>query len=253
MSFITKRRLASLVPASAILATAVVATAPGATLAAETCQPTGFVRDGINLTAARMGGTVTGTVNAAGCNIAVYIDATHPGSVTNADISGTDYYGVVVNGVAANVTGSKVHRIGDSPFDGMQHGNAILYINGASGTISGNSVYDFQKNGITVSGKDANNNVISKPTTSASVTNNTVTGEGPIDYIAQNGIQISFGASATVNKNVVSGFWYTPVTDEACGLLLYQAGRVNVQNNTISPLTNETPIYPDAGSGHIKP
>ena len=72
------------------------------------------------------------------------------------------------------MTGSKVHHIGDNPygvpaFSGNQHGNAILYINGASGTISGNQVSKFQKNGITVTGKDADNVEVSKPTTSASV------------------------------------------------------------------------------------
>ena len=34
----------------------------------------------------------------------------------------------------------------------MQRGRAIVYINGASGTISGNKVYDFQKSGIEVNG-----------------------------------------------------------------------------------------------------
>ena len=88
MSFITKRRLASLASASALVATMAVASMPAATLAATTCTPTGFIRDSINLTAARIGGTVTGTLDATGCDIGVYIDAAHPGSVTNADISG---------------------------------------------------------------------------------------------------------------------------------------------------------------------
>ncbi len=37
-----------------------------------TCMPTGFVRDGVDLTAARIGGDVTGPVDATGCNIGVY-------------------------------------------------------------------------------------------------------------------------------------------------------------------------------------
>ena len=42
---------------------------------AQTCTPTGFYRDGINMTAAVIDPTtkVTGTVNAKGCNIGVYI------------------------------------------------------------------------------------------------------------------------------------------------------------------------------------
>jgi hypothetical protein len=251
VSFITKRRLASLVSASAVVATMAVAAAPAAAFAAESCTSTGFVRDGIDLTAARIGGDITGPLDASGCNIGVYLDSAHPGSVKNADISKANYYGVVVNGVAATVTGSKVHDIGEKPLNGTQHGNAILYINGASGTISGNTVSHFQKNGITVSGKDANNSEVTNPTTSASVTNNTVIGEGDIAYIAQNGIQISFGASATVVKNTVSSINDTDPDWDACGLLLWQAGRVNVQNNNISG--NEKNIYTyGVTTGHVK-
>ncbi len=48
-----------------------------------------------------------------GYDIAVYFRPGHSGSVTNADISGAKYYGVVVDGANVNVTGSKVHDIGD--------------------------------------------------------------------------------------------------------------------------------------------
>ena len=40
--------------------------------ASATCTPTGFFRDGINLTAAQIGGSVTGTLDATGCNIGAY-------------------------------------------------------------------------------------------------------------------------------------------------------------------------------------
>jgi hypothetical protein len=65
------------------------------------------------------------------------------------------------------------------------------------------------------------------------VSNNVVTGEGPISYIAQNGIQISYGASATVKGNTISGDNYTPTSYVACGLLIYQAGGVNASSNTL--------------------
>ena len=154
-----------------------------------------------------------------------------------ADISGAKYFGVVADGAKVNVTGSKVHDIGDTDplLYGMQRGRAIVYINGASGTISGNKVYDFQKSGIEVSGGAVDGgSVRASNTTSASVTNNVVTGWGPTDYIAQNGIVIRTGANATVNKNTVSNFNYTPDGTEATGVLLFEAGRVNVQNNKIS-------------------
>ena len=234
MSFITKARLVSLVSASAIVGTMAVAAVPASAMAASpACTATGFSRDGIDLTAAAIGGSVTGELDATGCDIGVY----NPTSVTNADIHGARYYGVVVNGGNVNTTGSKVHQIGEQPFDGTQHGRAILYINGASGTIRGNKVYDFQKNGIEVRGVTADASAPSSSKTSATIRNNVVTGQGHIDYIAQNGIVILGNASATVKNNTVSGLWYTgPADAYATGLLNVDvaAGEVTLSGNTFA-------------------
>jgi hypothetical protein len=201
--------------------------------AAATCQQTGFVRDGIDLTAAQIGGDVTTPLDATGCNIGVYYDATHTGSVTGADISGANYFGVLVNGASVNVTDSAVHDIGEVPLNGAQHGNAVVYLGGASGTIRNNIVSSYQKNGITVSGDGS----------SASVLVNVVTGEGPITYIAQNGIQISFGATAKVTGNTVTGNDYTPSKVTACGLLIYKAGGVSASKNGVSSLKADNNIH----------
>ncbi len=87
---------------------------------------------------------------------------------------------------------------------------------------SGNTIRDYQKTGIV-----ANGHVL------ATIINNTVTGAGPINYIAQNGIQVGFGGSATIKGNTVSGNWYTPVSDVACGVLLFQANGVKASSNTL--------------------
>jgi hypothetical protein len=197
------------------------------------CTPTGFFRDGIDLTAAQIGGDVTGELDATGCNIGVYYDGTHTGNVTDADIHGANYFGVVVNGAAANVTHSAVHDIGEVPFNGAQHGNAVVYLGGATGTISDSQVYRYQKNGITV--RDDGSSV--------SVLRNTVTGQGPVAYIAQNGIQISFGGSAEVIGNEVSLNAYTPDKVTACGLLIYKAGGVSASKNGVSSLKAENDIH----------
>lgn len=183
------------------------------------CTATGFWRDGINLTAAKIGGDVTGTLDAVGCNIGAY----NPTSVTGAEIFGANYFGIVANGVALNVTNSTIMNIGEVPFNGAQHGNAVVYLNGATGTISGTTVSDYQKNGITV--RDAG--------TAVTVLNNVVTGEGPVAYIAQNGIQISYGATATLKGNTVSGNDYTPKDWLACGVLYYQASGVKASDNDV--------------------
>ena len=237
MIAISTRSLVSLASASALIATMAVAAVPASAMASA-CAPTGFIRDGIDLTAAQIDGSVTGELDATGCDIAVY----NPTSVTNADVHGARYFGVVVNGEAnVNTTNSTVREIGENPFNGTQHGRAILYINGASGTISGNDIYDFQKNGIEISGLNAAGDGPSSDTTSATVKNNVVTGEGHIDYIAQNGIVIRDGANAIVSNNAVSHVWYTPDTNEATGLLNFNAGSVKVSGNTF--VDTETRIY----------
>jgi hypothetical protein len=214
------------------------------------CTPTGFFRDGIDLTAAQIGGSVTGNLDASGCNIGVY----NPTSVTGAaNISGANYYGVVVNRVQnVNIT-ANIHDIGESPFNGSQHGVGVLYTTidqdaqgvstdtgTVSGTLSGSTISRYQKNGVVVSGKRA----------AVTVKNNTVTGAGHVDYIAQNGIEIASGASASVTGNTVSGHFYTPATVTACGLLFVQAGGVKQNSNTL--FGNQTNLC-NAGRGGGNP
>ncbi len=189
-----------------------------------TCTPTGFYRDNINLTAAQIGGTVDSELDATGCNIGLYIDADNPGGVASgADIHGANYFGVVVDGTSANVENGNIHNIGEVPFNGSQHGVGVFYRAGADGVVDGNTVNQYQKGGIVADGTN----------TAVSVTNNTVTGLGQVDFIAQNGIQISRGATALVKANTVSGNWYTPKSFVSCGLLFFQANGVKQQANNL--------------------
>jgi hypothetical protein len=229
------------VPASVTMAT---------TASATTCTATGLIKDGINMTAAQIGGDVTGSLNAGGCNIGVYYDNTTSGNVTGATIFGANYFGVVVNGDAGaalvNVTGSTIRDIGETPPNGDQHGVAIYFTNGASGVIDGNMVSEYQKGGIVVNGVSS---VGSVPTT-ATVTNNTVTGLGPVVFIAANGIQVSRGAVAEVRGNSISDNFYTGEVGvgpnpgdqnpegwefTSTGLLLFEAGTgTKTSNNHFS-------------------
>jgi hypothetical protein len=182
------------------------------------CVPTGVVKDGMDLTAAQIGGDVTGTLDATGCNIGVY-----NGSVHGGEIFGANYYGVLDDGIAKDVTNGTIHDIGEQPLNGSQHGVGVEYVNGATGTLSGTTITNYQKNGVVIDGAG----------TSVSALNNTVTGQGPVDYIAQNGIQVSGGATALVKGNTVSGNWYTPKSFVACGLLFFDAGGVKQQGNNL--------------------
>lgn len=211
------------------------------------CTPTGLVRDNINLTAKLVNpaSTVTGTVDASGCNIGVYYGPGHTGAVS-AEVKNANYYGVVADGANVSISNSSIHDIGESPFNGTQHGVGVLYTTihqdntttgtPATGTLSGSTITRYQKNGVVVSGSNAN----------VTVKNNTVTGNGRVNYIAQNGIEIASGASASVTGNTVSGHFYTPATVTACGLLFYQAGGVKQQMNTL--FNNQTNLC-NAGRG----
>jgi hypothetical protein len=212
------------------------------------CVQTGFMRDGINLTAAQIGGSVTGTLDANGCNIGAY----NPTSVNGADISGANYFGVVANHKSVNLIDSSIHDIGEVPPNGAQHGNAVLYINGATGTISGNLVSRYQKNGITVSGKDAAGDGPSAFATSATVKNNVVSGRGAVDYIAQNGIQMSFGAKGSVVGNTVTENAYSGPGGASSGGILVVGGpcfgpgiaytkNLTIRNNTL--IRNDVGVF----------
>ena len=191
--------------------------------AAATCTPTGFYRDNIDLSAALINpvGTVSGEVDATGCNIGVYYNVGQ-GTVSNADIHGANYFGVVVDGnttvVTVNVLQSSIHDIGDSPLGGAQHGVGIYYAafdgGSASGRIVGNSVSNYQKGGIVANG----------PGTTADIENNIVTGQGRIDYIAQNGIQAGWGATAQIMRNTVTGNSYTGLNCASSGGIIAVGG-----------------------------
>ena len=140
--------------------------------------------------------------------------------------------GVLFDGASGSITGVDVHGVRQG-LSGCQEGNAIEARNfdAATGdpaatqvavTISGNTVADYQKNGITANGNVA-----------AEITGNTVAGDGQIDYIAQNGIQVGFGATALVRDNTVTGNWYTPESYVSCGLLFFEAEGVKQQSNTL--------------------
>jgi len=134
--------------------------------------------------------------------------------------------GIRLDGASGSITNNTVTGIQQgSGGDGCQEGDAIEVRNTATGTpsvtVTGNTVSAYQKTGILVNGPLA-----------AVVTGNTVTGYGPVGFIAQNGIQVSRGATAQVTDNTISNNFYTPESDYACGLIIYQADGVKVGKNS---------------------
>jgi parallel beta-helix repeat protein len=152
-------------------------------------------------------------------------------------------YGVRVDGGAhATITDNHITMIEDTPFGGCQNGVAILVgrasqLTTGTATISGNTIDNYQKAGI----------VVDNVGSDATISDNTITGVGPTALIAQNGIQISRGATADVEHNELSGNVYTPGTDASTGMLLYLSGAVVIAHNTVS--SNDVDIYAISVSG----
>lgn len=149
-------------------------------------------------------------------------------------------YGIFVGG-NANLTLNNNHimmvRDLSPPLSGCQNGSAVRYgapstAQSGTGTISNNIIDTYQKNGVTVSNTG----------TVVTISNNTITGELPPPNNAQNGIQVSSGAIATVTGNTVTnnqcgaaGCGPGLSDTWATGILLFDAGAGTVVNgNTIN-------------------
>jgi parallel beta-helix repeat protein len=163
-----------------------------------------------------------------------------PSSAAN---SGGSFYGVRIDNGSATIEDNHITKIEDTPFNGVQEGVAILVGRAADGTtgtaiITHNLIDDYQKGGIVVDNKGS----------SAEIDHNTIIGQGPTALISQNGVQISRGATADVSHNRISDNEFTGSGDVSTGILLYQAGTVHVEHNTLSH--NDVGIY-DQGSDNV--
>jgi hypothetical protein len=130
-------------------------------------------------------------------------------------------YGILVGGGAAlSLTNSTVEQIGAYPLNGCQGGVGVQV--GLSPTnqiglalLSGDTIETPWKNGITVDG----------PGSYGDITKTVVTGDGPTPIIAQNGIQVSFGATGSVTHSTITGNNYTGTGEaSATGILVVGGG-----------------------------
>jgi hypothetical protein len=229
---------------------AAVQGAPIVAAVSPVCTPTGYFRDGFELTAALVDpGNVSGTVDATGCNIGIYYGPGARGTVSHAEVFGANYFGIVNRQGNVTVKDSAVHDIGETPFNGAQHGVAIYFATADTGDttttstcstgrtrgkVLRNDVSNYQKGGI----------VISCTGTSAQVRNNTVTGLGCVDFIAQNGIQFGYGGTGKAMRNDVNGDCYTGAGWTSTGVLMFETHGVMVRGNTVS--NNQTGVAVEA-------
>ena len=139
------------------------------------------------------------------------------------------FIGIAYRNAGGTVTGCEIKSIRNTPINGAQAGVGIYAFsdngNPRQLNVVSNNIYDFQKNATVLTGADL----------SVRVDSNTITGAGPVAFIAQNGVQISSGANGSVRDNIISGLSYTPGTAVSCGVLLFQPSGIDTTSrNTLT-------------------
>jgi nitrous oxidase accessory protein NosD len=162
----------------------------------------------------------------------VYVHDTSNASLIGFTIDGANngdsnyrFDGVGYYNAGGTIQNNTIQNIMNSTFSGAQHGVGI-FVYAPNGSpydivIDGNTIENYQKNGMTISGAGVN----------AEITDNTVTGAGPTSVIAQNGIQVSGGADALIQGNTVTGNVYVPDTTVSTGILFFGPGDVEIVDN----------------------
>lgn len=138
------------------------------------------------------------------------------GSGNNVQTCGLQLIGIFYRNAAGAIVSNTVkNQLLPQGYQGCQSGLGIFVSNQTAGTgavnITGNTVTNFNKNGITMN----------EAASAGTIAKNTVVGLGPTDVIAQNGIQVAYGAIASVHANNVSQLIYTPETYGSSAILLY--------------------------------
>lgn len=169
--------------------------------------------------------------------VTIYVDNV---KIKAADMAGceggdTSLRGVWLNGASGGVT--NVTILGLNRFEsGCQEGNGIDADNlGGSYftnvTIANNTVLHWQKRGIVAQGS-----------VRVKVLNNYIGESANQQFLAPNGIGVYYGATGLVQYNEVHGNeWFGEADASASGILIYQAGSVQVMDNKIN-------VGPDGGN-----
>jgi Right handed beta helix region len=150
------------------------------------------------------------------------------GTGNNVTTCGLELAGIYYRNAGGTISGSTTqNQILPDGYQGCQSGLGIFVENATPGTdavtIMSNTVTNFDKNGIT----------LEMAGTVGTVSHNTVTGIGPTDLIAQNGIQVSYGASATVTGNRITDLVYSPATYGSSGIIMYDLDSSEYQTPSI--------------------
>jgi len=161
-----------------------------------------------------------------------------------------DLIGIMFRNASGTVADSAIRNfILSASLAGCQSGTGIFVQSGAGQTstvtIDNCTIHDFQKNGIT--GNEIGTTVF--------IQRNVVTGVGPTPAIAQNGIQIGFGAKGAIRHNVVTNNRYSLCTEVATcqavatDILVTQSDGIEVSGNKAG--LSQVPIFVDGNHARV--
>ncbi len=141
--------------------------------------------------------------------------------------------GIMYQNASGDLTNMAVRNIRQgSGLGGCQSGLGVFVQSGNGGSstvsVSGSSVHDYQKGGI--AGDEAG--------TTLTLKDNAVTGDGPNSEIAQNGLQLAFGATGMFDGNRVANHIYTACSSQSScpavstNIVIVNSSNVTVRRNT---------------------
>jgi hypothetical protein len=188
----------------------------------------------------------------------VLVDGTEKVDLNNLTIDGStnglggcgiNLVGIYYRNSSGDVDNVAVRNIKLAPADiGCQSGLGIFVQSGngrkSRVEISDSSIHDYQKGGITAN----------EAGTEVDISGNAVTGVGSTQ-IAQNGIQVGFGAKGTVTDNSVINHLYSQCTSAAncsftsSNILIFNANGVKVSGNNLG--NSQVNIYYQGNRGEV--
>lgn len=180
-------------------------------------------------------------VDASGASVTIN-NITVDGSNNGITSCTPELVGIFYQNSFGTVTHSNVLNENTPAANGCQSGQGI-YVQSSGGSsnvsITNNHVENYQKNGI----------VARQPGSIATISANTVVGQGVTSGAAENSIEIAFGATGTVTSNTVGSDEYSdPNVGTGAGILVYQAAHVTVTKNTVSDTQTGIGVYPVSGN-----
>lgn len=153
------------------------------------------------------------------------------------------FVGIYYRNASGAINGGAVTDIRNDPLDGTQGGVGIYAQasgpNTATLDVDGVTVSGYQKNGVTFNGCGCANAPDGIAT--GSVRSSTITGAGATSLIAQNGVQVGFGAGpVTIEDNVIGGNRYTgnPNNGTGSGILIFSAKNNTLTQNSVADNNN---------------